>query len=151
MILDTNTYFDCGLPTSTDISAQEVEFAIKTIEQYYVKPRLGAELYADIVDNPSNYEEALNGSNNLAGLKTAVEHLVYSYMLWDRTRLTRYTTVVKNDEHSTEPKPEDLYQICKAHWEIGEAFTREVCEFLQTPTPNHPLNNLIFGELTLIM
>lgn len=151
MILDTNTYFDCGLPTSNDISAQEVEFAITTIEQYYVKPRLGAELYADIADNPSNYEEALNGSNNVAGLKTAVEHLVYAYMLWDRTRLTRYTTVVKSDEHSTEPKSEDLYQICKAHWEIGEAFVLEVCKFLNAPEPNYPLNNLVFGELMLSM
>ena len=147
MILDTNTYFDSGLPTSTDISAQEVEFAIKTVEQYYVKPRLGAELYADIVDNPDNYSEALNGSNNLAGLKTAIEHLTYAYMLWDRTRLTRYTTVLKNDEHSTEPKSEDLYQICKAHWEIGEVFVTEVCEFLQAPEPKHPLNNLVFNEL----
>ena len=149
MILDTNTYFDCGLPTSTDISAQEVEFAIKTIEQYYVKPRLGAELYADIVNNPDNYAEALNGSNNLAGLKTAVEHLVYAYMLWDRSRLTRYTTVIKNDEHSTEPKSEDLYQICKAHWEIGIAFLNEICEKLQAPEPKYPANNLIFGELML--
>ena len=147
MILDSNTYFDSGLPTSTDISAQEVEFAIKTVEQYYVKPRLGADLYANIVEDPVTYADAVDGTNTVAGLKTAIEHLTYAYMLWDRTRLTRYTTVVKNDEHSTEPKSEDLYQICKAHWEIGEVFVAEVCEFLNAPEPKHPLNNLIFNEL----
>lgn len=147
MILDANTYFDSGLPTSTDISEQEVEFAIKTVEQYYVKPRLGAELYADIIEDPVTYADAVDGTNTVAGLKTAIEHLTYAYMLWDRSRLTRYTTVIKNDEHSTEPKPEDLYQICKAHWEIGEVFVAEVCKFLQAPEPKYPLNNLIFGEL----
>ena len=149
MILDTETFFNSGLPTSTDMSGQEVIFAIKTVEQYYVKPRLGAELYADIVDNTDNYTEAINGSNTIAGLKTAIEHLVYAYLLWDRTRLTRYTTVVKNDEHSTEPNSADLFQICKAHWEIGEAFIQEVCKFLQAPEPEYPLPNLIFGELML--
>lgn len=147
MILDSNTYFDSGLPTSNDISVQEVEFAIKTVEQYYVKPRLGAELYTNIVEDPVTYADAVDGTNTVAGLKTAIEHLTYAYMLWDRSRLTRYTTVIKNDEHSAEPKSEDLYQICKAHWEIGEVFVMEVCEFLQAPEPKYPLNNLIFNEL----
>lgn len=147
MILDTETFFNCGLPTSTDISEQEVMFSIKTIEQYYIKPRLGAELYADIVANPDNHTDEIEGTNTMSGLKTAIEHLVYAYMLWDRTRLTRYTSVIKNDERSIEPTPEALFQICKAHWEIGEAFTLEVCKFLQAPEPKHPLNNLVFGEL----
>lgn len=149
MILDATTYFDCGLPTSNDISEQEVTFAIMTVEQYVVKPRLGNDLYADIVDNPTTYKDELDGTSAFAGLKASVEHLVYAYMLWDRSRLTRYTTVIKNDEHSTEPKSEDLYQICKAHWEIGIAFLNEICEKLQAPEPKYPANNLIFGELML--
>jgi hypothetical protein len=149
MILDATTFLDCGLPTSNDISTQEVEFGIRSVELYIVKPILGAETYANIVEDPVTYADAIDGTNTVAGLKTAIEHLVYAYLLWDRSRLTRYTSVIKNDEHSTEPKPEDLYQICKAHWEIGIAFLNEICEFLQIPAPNHPLNNLIFGELTL--
>lgn len=149
MILDTNTFFDCGLPTSNDIGTQEIGFAIKTVELYIVKSRLGGDTYGDIVGNPTNYNDEINGTSTMAGLKSAIEHLVYAYLLWDRTRLTRYTSVVKNDEHSTEPKSEDLYQICKAHWEIGIAFLEEVCESLQISPSEHPLNNLIFGELML--
>lgn len=146
MILDTETFFNSGLPTSTDMSGQEVTFAIKTVELYIVKLILGAETYANIVDYPVTYEDAINGTNTIAGITTAIEHLVYAYLLWDRTRLTRYTTVIKNDEHSTEPTPEALFQICKAHYEIGIAFLLEVCEFLDL-TPNPIRNNLVFGEL----
>ena len=91
---------------------------------------------------------AINGSNTVAGLKTAIEHLVYAYLLWDRTRLTRYTSVLKNDEHSTEPNSADLYQICKAHYEMGITFVLEVCEFLHL-IPNQTSNHLIFSELML--
>ena len=146
MILDATTFFDSGIPTSNDISEQEVSFGIRTIELYIVKPRLGGELYADIVANPANYTNEIEGTSTMAGLETAIEHLTYAYMLWDRSRLTRYTTVIK---HSTEPKSEDLYQICKAHWEIGIAFLNEICEELQAPEPKYPANNLIFGELML--
>lgn len=146
MILDVTTFFDCGLPTSNDLSTQEVDFSIKTVEFYIVKSILGAETYSNIVDYPVTYEDAINGTNTIAGLKTAIGHLVYAYMLWDKTRLTRYTTVIKNDEHSTEPTPEALFQICKAHYEIGIAFLLEVCEFLDL-TPNPICNNLVFGEL----
>lgn len=147
MILDATTYFDCGLPTASDLSEQEVNFAIRTVELYLVKPRLGNTLYGDIVGNPASHKDELDGTDTMAGLKSAVEHLVYAYMLWDRSRLTRYTTVVKNDEHSTEPKSEDLYKICNAHYEIGMSFLDEVCEFLQISKPTQPLNNMIFGEL----
>lgn len=147
MILNATTFFDCGLPTASDLSEQEVNFAIRTVELYVVKPMLGDETYGDIVENPTSHTSEINGTTTTAGLKSAIEHLVYAYMLWDRSRLTRYTTVVKNDEHSTEPKSEDLFQICKAHWEIGIAFVLEVCESLQISKPMQPLNNMIFGEL----
>ena len=148
MILDATTFFDCVLPTSNDISTQEVEFGIRSVELYVVKPILGAETYANIVEDPVTYADAVDGTNTVAGLKTAIEHLVYAYLLWDRTRLTRYTSVIKDDERSTEPKPEDLYQICKAHYEMGIAFVLEVCEFLGL-TPNQTSNHLVFGELLL--
>ena len=86
MILDATTFFDCGLPTSNDISTQEVEFGIRSVELYVVKPILGAETYANIVEDPVTYADAVDGTNTVAGLKTAIEHLVYAYLLWDRTR-----------------------------------------------------------------
>lgn len=147
MILDATTFFDSGIPTSNDISEQEVSFGIRTIELYIVKPRLGGELYADIVANPANYTNEIEGTSTMAGLETAIEHLTYAYLLWDRTRLTRYTSVIKNDEHSTEPSSKDLWQICNAHYEIGIAFLEEVCEELQAPAPKQIPNGLIFGEL----
>lgn len=147
MILSVQTFIDSGLPTASDISEQEISFAIKTVEQAYLKPRLGGDLYNDILTNPSTYVDAVKGTNTVAGLELALEHLVYGYMLYDMLHLTRYASVIKDDEHSHDPELKDIRAIASQHWELGEAFVAEVCEFLQAPTPKHPLNNLIFGEL----
>lgn len=145
-ILTVTKFFDCGIPTATDLSETEVSFGIRTVEQFIVKPRLG-DIYADIVAAPTEYAAVISGSAHLAGLDCAIEHLVFAYMLYDKIRLTRYSSVVKNDEHSTDPSLTDTRKIASAHWEIGLSFLDEVCEFLQCPKPEHPLNNVIFGEL----
>jgi hypothetical protein len=149
MILDYQTFIYSGLPVASDIASEEVEFAIKNVEHAIVKPRLGVDLYADIVENPSDYTEAVNGSNTVGGLLLAEENLVFAYLLYTKIRLTRYSTVVKDDEHSMEPALKDLLAFSKNYWETGFMLLDEVCEFLQAPEPKYPLNNLIFGELML--
>lgn len=147
MILDSNTFIYSGLPVASDITSEEVEFAIKNVEHAIVKPRLGVDLYADIVENPSDYTEAVNGSNTVGGLLLAEENLVFAYLLYTKIRLTRYSTVVKDDEHSAEPALKDLLAFSKNYWETGFMLLDEVCEFLQIPASENTLNNLIFGEL----
>lgn len=146
MIITVDEFFNSGIPTSTDIDGQEVDLSIKTVEQYYVRPRIGNEKWEDIAENPTEYEEALNGSNTLSGLKLAMYHLVFAYMLLDKIRLTRYTPTIKDDEHSTEPSLYDVKQIASAHWELGETFVRECLNFLQIEDKGCK-NNLLFNEL----
>lgn len=146
MILTPTYFLDSGLPLSSDISVDEVELAIKTCEQFYVKPRLGADKYADIVENPTQYAEIINGTDTLCGLKLMETHLVYAYMLYEMMRLTRYSSVVKRSDESDSPKREDILALAKHHYEIAEAFMVEIAESLQIKIEPH-YNNFIFGEL----
>lgn len=146
MILTPTYFMDSGIPVSSDISESEVTLAIKTCEQFYVKPRLGADKYADIVENPTEYAEIINGTDTLCGLKLMETHLVFAYMLYDMMRLTRYSSVVKRSDESEAPKRDDILALAKHHYEIAEAFMVEIAESLQIKIEPH-YNNFIFGEL----
>lgn len=146
MILTPTYFMDSGIPVSSDISESEVTLAIKTCEQFYVKPRLGADKYADIVENPTQYADIINGTDTLCGLKLMETHLVFAYMLYDMMRLTRYSSVVKRSDESEAPKRDDILALAKHHYEIAEAFMVEIAESLQIKIEPH-YNNFIFGEL----
>lgn len=147
MICSEEYIVNCGLPISSDITAQEIEYAIRTVEQFYLKPMIGSELYVDIdTDTTHQYDDIIHGTSELAGLELAIGHLVFGYMIFDNTRLTRYSSVVKDSDESTKPSREDLLAVAKHHWEIGCSFVIEVCEFLQIETQKAK-NNLIFSEL----
>ena len=147
MIIDATYFLESGLPTSDDIREEEVELAIRTVEHAVVKERLTPEVYSAILSDPDTYEDALDGTDEVAGLKLAELHLAFAYLLYDRTRLVRYASVVKNDEHSENPSRHDVLASAKNHWEIGLQFTDEVCRFLEVPKQEGIHNNLVFGEL----
>lgn len=147
MICSAQYIIDSGLPISSDISDREIEYACRTVEQFYVKPMLGSELYSDIVsDTTHQYDDIVNGTDEVAGLELAISHLVFAYLAYDNTRITRYTSVVKDSDESENPSREDLLAVAKHHWEIGMVFVREVLEFLQIEIPKS-YNNMIFSEL----
>lgn len=145
MIITVSEFFNSGMPVSTDITDPEIEMAIKTVEQMYVKQMFG-ELWSDIAQHPVSYSELINGTDSMAGLKMAEYHLVFAYMIYDDMRLTRYHAVVKNDEHSENPSREDLLSIAKHHWEIGMTFVDECSKYAGVERDKH-INNLIFNEL----
>lgn len=148
MIIDATYFLESGLPTSDDIREDEVTLAIRTVEHAVVKERLGTELYSAILaDSAHQYDDAVNGTDEVAGLKFAELHLVFGYMLYDRTRLVRYASVVKNDEHSENPSRHDVLASSKNHWELGLQFLDECCKFLEVPKQEGVHNNLVFGEL----
>lgn len=145
MIITASEFFNSGMPVSTDITENEIEMAIKTVEQMYVKQMFG-ELWSDIVQHPFSYSELIDGTDSMAGLKMAEYHLVYAYMIYDDMRLTRYHALVKNDEHSENPSREDLLHIAKHHWEIGMAFVDECSKYAGAERDKHT-SNLLFNEL----
>ncbi len=146
MILTPTYFLNCGLPISSDISDNEIELAIKTCEQFYVKPRLGADKYADIVENPEQYSDIIHGTNAVCGLELMETHLVFSYILYDTIRATRYGSVTKRSDESENPKREDILALAKHHYEIAEAFMVEIMNSLQIKIEPH-YNSFIFNEL----
>lgn len=147
MIIDARYFLESGLPVSDDIREEEVALAIRTVEHAVVKERLTPEVYSAILSAPDSYEDALDGTDEVAGLKLAELHLAFAYLLYDRTRLVRYASVVKNDEHSENPSRHDVLASAKNHWEIGLQFIDEVCKLLEVHPSKETRNDLIFNEL----
>lgn len=145
MLITSDEFLYSGLPVSTDITAEEIEMAIRTVEQLYVKQCFG-DKWSEIVADPEEYTDIIEGTDEIAGLKLAEYHLVFAYLLYDEMRLTRFHAIVKNDEHSDNPSREDLLAVAKHHWEIGTTFINECSKILQVDTQK-VLNNLIFNEL----
>lgn len=139
-------FFASGMPVSDDISSDEVTQSIKTVELFFVKSVLGADLYAGMLADPAGYSDEINGAPGFAGLKQAMYHLVFAYMLYDNIRLTRYTSVIKDDERSDKPSKDDLREVAAQHWEIGMSFVYEVAEKLHVDLLKRH-NNMIFCEL----
>ena len=147
MIIDATYFLESGLPTSDDIREDEVTLAIRTVEHAVVKERLTPEVYSAILSDPDTYEDALDGTDEVAGLKLAELHLAFAYLLYDRTRLVRYASVVKNDEHSENPSRHDVLAASRQHWELGELFLDECCRFLEVEPSKEVRTDLIFNEL----
>ena len=149
-IITYGEFFDSGLPVSDDITPAEVEMAIKTVEEYEMKPYLTNAKWNDILTNPTQYEGIIEGDENCAGLKQSALHLVFAYLLFDRIRLTRYSTVIKNDEHSSDPSVGDLMQVCGMHAEVGIRFLYDVGYLLEEADEHYKVgkrNGFIYSEL----
>lgn len=146
-LITSQNFSNSGLPVALDISEQEINFAIRTVEQYIVRPRIGNDLFSDMSQNPSGYHDELDGGDSLGGLKLAEYHLVFGYMLFDKIRLTRYGSAIKDDEHSSDPFASDVLAIAKEHWEIGQYFIEELCRHLNVNNKGKVLPNLVFNEL----
>lgn len=159
MLITKDEFKNSGMPTSKDIigsttePSKEVDIAITTVEEYYLKPRLTDQHYIDLLSNPTVGDNPilLNGGNitigtnirHFAGLKQGLYHLVFAYLLvYHYNRLTRYGSVRKDSEYSRDPDLEDLYAQAKIQWEIGMTFVEEIMDYYQISTDRNNLPNL---------
>lgn len=140
MIITISELINSGVAISDDISNSEIEFAINTMEHFYLRPALGEHYEHFIEQNPSQTYSEL-----LPLVKSAMYHIVYAYILQNRNiRATRYGSVVKNDEYSNSPSESNALMVCKAEFEIGESYIQEVqLELHYVPE----LKNKIFDTL----
>lgn len=146
-ICSVTDILNCGLPISADIREEEISLAIKTVSQFYLKNAIGSDLYAAIcADTTHQYDDIVLGTDTIGGLRLALEHGVFAYILYDTIRATRYGSVTKESSESGNPKREDVLALCKHHWEICNAFVMEVAESLQIEMQK-TANNFIFNEL----
>lgn len=147
MLITYQDFINSGLPVSDDISQYEVEFSIITVEEYYLKHALTTAHYNELSALPNS--PLVKGGDldgeRYAGLKQAMYHLVFAWMVVNNYRITRYSSVEKNSEYSTKPSAEQLELLAKRHWEVGEAFTREVQDYYNLPETNS--SNNLFSTL----
>lgn len=116
-LITAQQFSDSGLPISDDIRTTEIEFAIKTVEKVYVKPFIGEELYKKLIGSPDAHANLLDETDYTNGIRHSEYEMVFAWLLYDRMRLTRYTSVMKDDGHSIEPSADDIMELCSMHWE----------------------------------
>lgn len=153
MLITAQNFIDSGIRVSSDISDSEINMAIITVEQFYLKNRIGDTNYADLNTNPAtatNYI-LLNGGTIddvvIAGLKLALYHLVYAYLLTDTMRITRYSTMEKNSEFSKNSEREDILEQARVHWNVGMSFVGEVEKYYGLDNTRNNTNNLFCSVL----
>lgn len=147
-IITVQGFLDSGLKVSSDITDKEITMAIQTVEQFYTKNALTQAHYNDLLNNPSTEPNRtlLRGGTidgiTYAGIMQAEYQLTYAYLLTENMRITRYSTIEKNSEFSKNSDREDILQQARVHWDIGEAFVKEVMKYYGLDTTHNKENNL---------
>ena len=154
MLITVQEFKSAGLPVATDIKDAEIQMAITTIEEYYLKPRILDANYIDLTNNPTeaiNYI-LLNGGViddvRFAGLKNGLYHLVYAYLVMDEYRLTRFASVEKTSEFSKTVGREDLEDNARIHWNVGIAFVKELQNYYGINN-NECIQNTLFESIVI--
>jgi len=150
MIIDSNYLLEFGLQISDEITEDKLARAIKTAEQYVIKPRLGYELYADIVEDPTAYETVLNGGLlvqddkhiYVAGLKEAEAHIAFGILIAGDVNATAFGSVLKNDDYSTHADEDKLRRTGMMHTEIGMQYLKEITDYYKIDNTAKPLPNI---------
>lgn len=150
MLIDNNFILQFGLPISDEIATEKIERAIFTAENIIIKPRLGWKLFADLVENPTQYETVLNGGLLLegdkriyvAGLKAAEAHLAFSVLLGDNVNSTVFGSVLKTDDYSTHAGEDRIRRVAMTHNEIGLEYLNEITEYYHIPNTDKHLPNV---------
>lgn len=151
MFIDTSYLLAFGLPISSEIDYNKIERAIATAENIVIKPRLG-DLYAEIVENPLDYDIAINGGVlvdeatekhiYVAGLKMAEAHIAFGILLGDVINATTFGAVLKDDEYSTHADEDKLRRVAMTHTEIGMQYLKEITDYYQIKTSCKILPNV---------
>lgn len=155
MIITVNDLLNSGLPVSEELSDERLQNAITTAEQYIVKPRLGNEMFVDIITEPEEYTVLLDGGiyelpdgkqTYITGLCAAVKELAYACLLRESIMATTFGSTRKKDDYSDAADEDTLYNVARYHTEIGMAYLKEVTDALNIDNSGKLLNNW-FEEL----
>lgn len=135
MILTTEYLQETGLKLSVDDSVANK--AIEDAELFYVKSVIGDDNYIRLLNEPvpeSIDYAILNGGvyegKYYAGLKRAIAHIAYAFLLRMNVNAVRFGTVRKYDENSSNVDERLLYSTSKHHFTIGKAYLKEVTSIM---------------------
>lgn len=148
MILTVEEFIDLGFKIS---NSEATLLALKEAEFFYVKSRLTDAVYAQFDLESSEELTILRDGGYLegkyyAGLKFAIAHIAYAYLLRQDLTSVRYGTVTKIEESSTPAGQEHIYTVARYNQTIGDAALREICEYFSVAWS---LTNNYFNEFGL--
>lgn len=143
MLITTTDIYNSGLSVSEEIPQANVERAIKTAEQFMVRPRLTDKVYIDFVNGLHN--DLLNGGivgeSYVTGLKEAEIELTFAVLLHQSINATTFGSVVKIDDYSKYAGYDNIAEEAKRHIEIGLAYLKEITNILGIKEEDQILNN----------
>ena len=135
MILQPQEMIDFGLKISADDI--ELENSIFDAENFYVKSVIGNNHYISLqgeLDPTTKAYVLVNGGtwNGLcfAGLKRAIANIAYAFLLRENVNATRFGSIRKYDENSSNIDENLLYNAAKHHFTIGKAYLTEITQEL---------------------
>ena len=137
---------------STELTDEQLRLAIADAEDFYLRPRFGDTQWLEWLDNPAAHEVEIEGGRTedgkvLAGLKQAEVHIVYAHLLYDNLYVSAFGSVRKKDDYSEHPSREDIYRLCHYHWTLGNAYVRELAQYLGLKwEPWNDVANNFFSE-----
>lgn len=150
MIITIDDLLNSGLDVSAEITSEKLALAIGTAENFVVKPRLG-KLYSSIVNDPDGYYNLINGgawtvnleyttkTYQLTGLKSAILHLAYAFLLRQNISATTFGSVMKKDDYSVNAAEPELHNLARFHTTVGMAYLNEVMDaYGIDKTKNYP-------------
>lgn len=147
MILTKSDFLAMGFKVSDD---ESLELAIREAEMYYIKDILTDEIYIRCqTEQTSEMEIILNGgtigNKVYAGLKYAIAHISFAFLLRQNVNATRMGSVMKASEYSDQADSETLFEVIRHNIALGKAALREICEYFSVD-PDRTTNNA-FGLL----
>lgn len=144
-IISVNDILNSGLRISSDINDQVIKFCIETVERCYVVDEFP--MYQEVLTNPSQHQDILNGTDEHPSLKSAICLQVHAYLLYDTFCSTRFGTVEKYADESSNPKLEAIKQLSMVKWEAGMIMIRKINKYYNLDTRGLTHNSCLFSEL----
>lgn len=136
MILQPIDLVDFGLKSSAD--EIEISNSIADAELFYVKSVIGDSNYilfnGELEEGTKEYILKNGGEWEglyFAGLKRAIANIAFAFLLRENVNSTRFGSVRKVDENSSNIDENLLYNSSKHHVTIGKAYLKEITNELQ--------------------
>lgn len=144
MILSVEEFIEMGFKVS---SSEATKLAIKEAEFFYIKDKLTDKIYAQFDTERSTELDILMDGGYLddkyfAGLKFAIAHIAFAFLLRQDLASVRYGTVTKSEDNSTPAGQEHLYSVARYNQTIGDAALRDICAYfdIEWKTTNNFFN-----------
>lgn len=135
MILTVEDLIDSGLKVSVD--SKNAQLAIEDAELFYVKSVLGDSNYIHFnepVEEGSDDWKIIHGGvvNDIfvPGLKKAISHIAFAFLLRMNVNAVRFGTVKKDDNNSSNVDETTIYSTAKHHFTIGKAYLKNTCQLI---------------------